>query len=388
MAHYFATCPRGLEGLLAEELAACGAHAITALPGGVAFSGERETCYRANLWSRLATRILWRVGHGRYRGEEDVYRLTRAIPWPALFDLGRTLRVYVSAIRSPLRSLDFITLRIKDAVCDRFRAETGARPSVDTAAPDVRIHAFLSADEATLYLDTSGAPLYQRGYKHAAVEAPLKENLAAGILLLAGWQPGTPLLDPMCGSGTFLLEAALMAYDIAPGLARTFGFFHLADFDAALWQKLLAQAQARRRPPAAQPIFGSDISADQLARARRNLAAAGVQEGVRLECVDLLERGAPATAGVLVANPPYGVRLEQRQRLAAFYPRLGDALKRNFAGWCCHLLSADPQLPRSIGLRPSRRTPLYNGALECRLYEFRIVAGPMRRRRTAPSAGN
>ncbi len=381
MEHFFATCPRGLEALLADELAALGATRTEAVPGGVGFDGSRETCYRANLWSRIATRILWRVAQGPYRNEEDIYRLAYGVDWQERFGVRRTLRVYLTAIRSPLNSLDFTTLRIKDAVCDRFRAECGERPSVDTAEPDVRIHAFLSDREATLYLDTSGDPLYKRGYKFASVEAPLKENLAAGILQLAGWRPGTALLDPMCGSGTFLLEAALIAHDIAPGLARKFGFFRLEPFDAALWQRLHDEAKARRRPAAPQPIFGSDSSVDQVERARQNLAAAGLHESVQLKQADLLDLAAPAPEGVMVANPPYGVRLEEREKLAAFYPKLGDALKRGFAGWRCYFISADTQLPKLIGLKASKRTPLFNGALECRLLEYKIVSGQMRGKR-------
>ena len=380
MEQYFATCPRGLEDQLAGELAALGATRIEAVAGGVGFAGTRETCYRANLWSRIATRILWRVAHGHYRSEEDIYRLAHGVAWHERFGVRRTLRVYMTAIRSPLKSLDFTTLRIKDAVCDRFRAEAGERPSVDTAEPDVRIHAFLTDREATLYLDTSGEPLYKRGYKYASVEAPLKENLAAGILLLAGWAPGVPLLDPMCGSGTFLLEAALIAHDMAPGLARKFGFFRLNDFDAALWQRLQDEAKSRRQAAIAQPIWGSDASADQVERARQNLAAAGLHDAVQLKRADLLELAAPAAEGVMVANPPYGVRLDEQERLAAFYPQLGDALKKNFAGWRCHFISADMQLPKLIGLKASKRTPLYNCALECRLFEFRMVAGSMRSR--------
>ena len=346
--------------------------------GGVGFEGPLELAYVVNLESRLASRVLWRVGGGPYRDERELNALARGIAWPTHFRADRTIRVDVAATRSPLRSLEFATLTVKDAVCDRFRAETGERPSVDTAEPNVRIHAFLSDREATLYLDTSGEPLYKRGFKYASVEAPLKENLAAGILMLAGWQPGTPLLDPMCGSGTFLIEAALMAHDIAPGLARKFGFFRLDNFDAALWQKLLTEAEARKRPLVAQPIFGSDISQDQVERARQNLAAADMHECVRLERADLLLRSPPAEEGVLVANPPYGIRLEEQEGLAAFYPKLGDALKRRFAGWRCYFISADPQLPRLIGLKASRRTPLFNGALECRLYEYKLVAGSNR----------
>jgi putative N6-adenine-specific DNA methylase len=378
---FFASCPRGLEALLAEELMQAGAGRVDTVAGGAGFTGEWETCYRANLESRIATRILWRVGHGGYKREEDIYKLAHGLPWQEWFAVRRTLRVYMTAIRCPLKSLDFLTLRIKDAVCDRFRAEVEARPSVDTAEPDVRIHAFLTEREATLYLDTSGDALYMRGYKYASVGAPLKENLAAGILRLSGWQPGTPLLDPMCGSGTFLIEAAQMAHDIAPGLGRPFGFARLENFDEPLWHRLRAAAEARRKPIVPQEIFGSDIDADMIARAQQNLAAAKLEEAVHLQCADLLELAPPAPEGVLVANPPYGVRLDEAERLADFYPKLGDALKKRYAGWRCYLFSGDPQLPRLIGLKASKRTPLFNGALECRLLEYRMVSGQMRDRR-------
>ena len=186
---YFAPCPRGLETLLADELAAAGASAIRQVPGGASFEGDLACCYRANLESRLATRILRRVAHGVYAREDDIYRLAREVPWARLFDVSRTIRVDVNAIRCPLKSLDFLALRIKDAVCDAFREATGARPDVNTKSPDVRLAAFLTEREATIYLDTSGEPLYKRGFKRAAVEAPLKENLAAGILRLTGWTP-------------------------------------------------------------------------------------------------------------------------------------------------------------------------------------------------------
>lgn len=380
--HFFAPCPRGLEPLLADELAAAGGTEVGGVPGGVGFEGGWEAAYRANLESRIATRVMWRLAQGAYASEDDVYRLAAGIDWPRLFGVDNTLRVYVTAQRSKLRSLEFVTLRVKDAVCDCFRDACGRRPSVDTRSPDVRIHLFLTADTATLYLDTSGEALYQRGHKIAKVEAPLKENLAAGILRLTGWQPGVPLLDPMCGSGSFLIEAAQMSLDDAPGLSREpgeFGFERLANFDAALWRRLQQEAAQRRREATRLPIWGSDIAADAVARARQNLAHAGIDDLVTVERADLLERAAPAPEGILVANPPYGERLASGEELAAFYPRLGDALKKRFAGWRCYLLSADTQLPKLIGLKPSKKTPLFNGQLECRLYEFVIVAGSHRK---------
>jgi 23S rRNA (guanine2445-N2)-methyltransferase len=374
---FFAPCPRGLEALLADELGRCGARDVAAVSGGVGFGGDWRCCCRANLESRLATRILWQVAAGPYRREEDVYRLAYDVPWHAQFEVERTLRVDVTAIRSPLKSLDFVALRVKDAVCDRFRAECGSRPSVDTRTPEVRIQVFLTANEATLYLDTSGEPLYKRGFKQSKVEAPLKENLAAGILLLAHWRPGEALLDPMCGSGTLLLEAAQMALDIAPGLGRRFGFEALAACDPALWRELLNEAAGRRRPVVPLAIYGSDLYGEQVRRARENLSAAGLAHAVQLKQANVLELPAPASSGVWVANPPYGARLGEKEELMQFYPQLGDALKRRYAGWRCYFFSADKELPRLIGLRSTRRIPLYNGPLECRLYEYLMVAGSM-----------
>ncbi len=377
-AKLFAPCPRGLENPLAAELAGFGASAVQAVAGGVAFEGDTRVIYRANLESRIATRVLLRLFTLPYRSEEDIYRASYELDWPQRFEVGRSIRVYLSAQRCPLKSLDFLTLRIKDAVCDRFRSAVGSRPNVDTRAPEVRIHAFLDATQFTLYLDTSGEPLFKRGARAAQGEAPLKENLAAGILRLAGWQPGTALLDPMCGGGTFLVEAVQIALDIAPGSARSFGFEKLKNFDTALWRKLRAEAEARRKPLAPLPIYGSDLYGDTLKLAHANLRAAGLEQAVQLKQANALEISAPAETGVLVTNPPYGERMGEQQELAAFYPKFGDALKRKFAGWNCYILSADMNLPKLIKLQVSKRTPLFNGALECRLFEYRIVAGSMR----------
>ncbi|HEX8009347.1 MAG TPA: THUMP domain-containing protein [Casimicrobiaceae bacterium] len=375
---YFAPCPRGLEAPLAEELKALGAASVAPTDGGVAFAGALELAYRANLESRLASRILWRVGGGRYRNERDVYELAHALDWPRWFRAERTLRVDVAATRSPLPSLEFATLRIKDAVCDRHRAVAGKRPSVSKERPDVRVHGYLTTDQATFYLDTSGEPLFKRGYRRETAEAPLRENLAAGLLRLAAWQPGTALLDPFCGSGTIAIEAALIALDVAPGLKRTFGFQKLDWYDGPTWQRIKQAAQRRMKSVAPAAIHASDDDPRAIQQCGANLAAAGLAGAVALERADALSRTAPAPAGTIVTNPPYGARLAESSALAELYPRLGDALKRHFAGWTAYLLSGDPRLPKLIGLKASRRTPLFNGALECRLYEYRLVAGSAR----------
>jgi putative N6-adenine-specific DNA methylase len=380
---FFATCPRGLERVLAEELTALGAQNVSSVDGGASFEGEFALCYRANLESRVASRIMWQVGHGTYRSERDIYEAVRALSWHEWFTIDHTIRVDVAGIRAPVKSLEFVTLRVKDAVCDAFRAKTGERPSVDTRAPDARIHAFLTATDFTIYLDTSGQALFKRGYRKSTGEAPLRENLAAGILELSGWRPGTALLDPMCGSGTFLCEAALIAMDRAPGLDREFGFEKLATFDSRAWAKLVDAARSRVKPAVDLRIFGSDRYGDALKLARENLAAIGAEDAVPLKQADVVEMPAPAPDGILVTNPPYGVRLQDQQKIAELYPRLGDALKKKFSGWTAYLFTADMRLPKLIGLSASRRTPLYNGALECRLFEFKLVAGSMRKQKSS-----
>jgi putative N6-adenine-specific DNA methylase len=379
---FFATCPRGLEPVLARELTACGARAPVALGGGVKFEGDLATCYRANLRSRIASRILWRVAEASYANEHDVYAACMSVPWPERFPVDRTIRVDVSAIRSPVKSLEFVTLRVKDAVCDRFRADVGSRPDVDTRAPAVRVHAFLDARTVTFYLDTSGEPLWKRGWRGDTGDAPLRENLAAGIVALSGWTGDEPFLDPMCGSGTILLEAAAQALGIAPGGRRSFGFEKLAGFDARLLERVREEARAAEEPRRKVAIFGADKAGAEVARARAAAEAAGFAGAIQLKQANVLELPAPAPHGVLVANPPYGVRVGEEAELAAFYPKLGDALKARYAGWRCYLLTADLRLAKLIGLKASKRTPLYNGPLECRLFEFAIVAGSMRRERT------
>lgn len=380
---FFAPCPRGLESSLAAELIQLDIASPHILQGGVAFQGDWTTCYRANLESRIASRILWQVAKGHYRIENDIYQMTFALPWTEWFGPQKTIRVNLAAIKCSLRSLDFVTLKIKDAICDKFRENCGKRPSVDTHAPDMRIHAFLDAQQFTLYLDTSGEALFKRGLRKTHGEAPLRENLAAGMLALASWRPGIPLLDPMCGSGTLLLEAVQIACQIAPGSGRKFAFENLKFFNATSWIQLKQAAIQRQLPCSFQSIYGSDLYGSALADARNNFTAAGLADCVSLKQANVLEISAPAETGILITNPPYGVRIGEQQELAELYPKLGNVFKKKFSGWRVYLLTADPMLPKLIRLTPSRRTPLFNGALECRLLEYKIVAGSMRREKPA-----
>ncbi|MGY8848632.1 MAG: THUMP domain-containing class I SAM-dependent RNA methyltransferase [Burkholderiales bacterium] len=377
--HFFAPCPRGLESVLAAELKKLGGLSIQTNDGGVKFQGSWHTCYRINLESRIASRILWQITKKPYIDETDIYKISHAFPWNEWISSTNTIRVNVAAKKCPLRSLEFVTLRIKDAVCDKFRELTNKRPSINTVNPDIRIHGFLDAREFTLYLDTSGDALFKRDLRKTTGEAPLRENLAAGILQLAGWKPGIPLLDPMCGSGTFLLEAVQIALNIAPGIKRNFAFEKFKKFDSPLWNKIKEESISQQKEKLQQPIYGSDLYGDALLDAQANLDLAGFSDLVALKQGNILEIPSPAPTGILITNPPYGKRVGDLDELADLYPKIGDILKNKFVGWSAYFLTGDALLPKSIRLSASRRTPLFNGAIECRLLEYKIVAGGMRK---------
>ena len=383
---FFAPCPRGLEGVLEAELQSLSVPMTTKTEGGVGFNAPWSTTYWVNLKSHIASRVLWEVSQRAYKTEQDVYHAAYALAWPDWFTPTQTIKVKVSARRCPLTSLDFLTLRIKDAICDKFVAARHKRPSVDTQRPNIRVDAFLDQSTVTFYLDTSGEPLFKRGYRMGPVEAPLRENLAAGILRLAGWTPHDVLLDPMCGSGTIPLEAALMARQAAPGIARNFGFERLLIHDATQWERQREAARTKQIAAAPSTIYASDRDPAMVEVAQRTFQGAGIATDIRLKQSDVLELLAPAAQGVMVINPPYGVRLSRRDELESFYPKLGDWLKQRFAGWRAYVLTSDARVPKLIGLTPSKRIPLFNGALECRLYEFVIVQGGARRRLILPKS--
>ena len=376
---FFATCPRGLEALLADELLVQRALKILVTDGGVSFEGNLDTMYRVNLHSRIATRIMSRVGQGSYATEEDIYKATFKLHWPSWFKVNQTIRVKVTGVKCPLKSLDFVTLRIKDAVCDRFREEGALRPSVSVRDPDVRIHAYLTENQYQLYLDTSGAPLYQRGFRDVSVIAPLRENLAAGIIMLSGWIPGTPFLDPMCGSGTFLIEAAMMAVNQPPGMKRTFGFQKLTNYDESLWKKIETEAMNKMKPIEFLDIYGSDMDLRAVRVARHNLKVAGLEEVAKVIQSDFVKLEPPTTEGTLVTNPPYGQRIGEDEDLKEVYPVWAKHMKESFGGWDTYFLTADLEMPKDMRLKPTKKTPLYNGALECRLFEIKMVAGSNRK---------
>ena len=381
---FFAPCPQGLEGVLEQELHELGVPLTTKTDGGIAFLAPWATMYWVNLKSHLASRVLWDVGHASYLSEDDIYRAAYSLSWPDWFTSAQTIKVKVSARRCPLPSLDFLTLRIKDAVCDKFMAVRHKRPNVDTHHPHIRIDAFLDESTVTFYLDTSGDPLFKRGHRVLSVEAPLRENLAAGLLRLAGWTPQEVLLDPMCGSGTIPLEAALMGRKIAPGQSRGFGFERLIIHDPKRWGHLREASRVKQLTTLPTAIYASDHDPAAVKIAQRIFQGAGVGIDLRLRQSDVLDVEAPAAHGVIMLNPPYGVRLSTPEALDDFYPKLGDWLKQRFSGWRAYIFTGDLRVPKLIGLAPSRRIPLFNGPLECRLYEFLIVPGSMRKLTAVP----
>jgi putative N6-adenine-specific DNA methylase len=396
---YFCPCPRGLEAALAEELGEIAADGKTLavhnqVPGGVHCSGTLADAYRINLHSRIASRVLLRMAHAGYSNENDIYDLALAQPWEDWFGVQHTIRIDVTAIKSPLRSLEFTTLKIKDAICDRFRDICSERPSVDTRTPDMRIVGFLDARNFTLYLDTSGEALFKRGWRLETGEAPLRENLAAGLLRVAGWKPGMVLLDPMCGSGTILIEAAQMLAGIPPGGRREFAFEKFRSFDADQWRALKNSVKPNP-PPTVPTIFGSDISGDMVTITRNNLNQAGIPFEVPLKQIEAQEIKPPsAEAGLILTNPPYGERIGVRgdaalptdELFTAFFSAFGTTLKQRFAGWQVFLFSADFGLPKLLRLKEARKTPFFNGALECRLFRFDMVAGFNRREQAKPAS--
>ena len=378
--NYFASCPRGLEDILIQELNQISASEIKKTDGGVSFSGSLETLYKANLSSRIATRILCRVKEGNYIKEDDIYNAALSVKWTDLFDISKTIKVSTTGIQCPLKSIDFMTLRIKDAVCDQFRNKINRRPDVAVRDPDVRIHLFLEKNTFQLYIDSSGIALYQRGFRKDSVEAPLRENLAAGIIYLSGWAPGESFLDPMCGSGTFLIEASMIAANQAPGLKRKFGFESWKNFDSDLLNKIKLGYEAQIIKGEPLRVFGSDKDIRAIRVAKKNLAAAGFEDSVELSCKDFNQIKAPKDAGVLVANPPYGIRIGEDDDLAEIYPLWASTLKNIFAGWRAYFLTSDLRMPKLMRLSPSKKTPLYNGALDCRLFEIKMVAGSNRKK--------
>ncbi len=397
----FLPCAAGVEDYLAPEV-----QTITGLSGadvvkrrgGVWVNGSWRAVQLLNLHCRLAQRVLVELSFTEYRNERDLYEAASAVAWEIWFTPRQSIKVEVTAQHSPLTSLNFAALKIKDAVCDRFRDKAhGVRPDVDTRNPDVRIYTHLTTDSCTLYIDTSGEPLFKRGWREDTGDAPLKETLAAAMLAASGWADGEgdlPVLyDPCCGSGTVVIEAAQIACNIAPGSLRRFAFEKYLPFQAHVWAAIREEAQSRVvRPEPGQValIYGSDVAFRMVDFARRNAERAGVADVIAFRGGDALQRMPPVEqGGVMLLNPPYGERIEvagvagqAAGREAAwmdkdgdFFNQLASHWKKNYAGWNAWILTPDLKLPSKMRLKESRRVPLWNGPIECRLFRFDLVAG-------------
>lgn len=385
----FATCPKGVEPLLAAELANFGATEIKERNGGVSFTGEQLIAYRTCLWSRLAIRVLMPLTTFPLPDADALYAGAKTIDWPELFELSSTFAIEVAGHSPNIAHTNYAGLKVKDAIADAFREKHGERPNVDPDSPNIRVHLHMDKLNATLSLDLGGDSLHRRGYRLRSVEAPLKENLAAAILMRAGWPAlmaeNAPLLDPMCGSGTLVIEAAMMAADIAPGLERLrWGFEHWLEHKPKVWNDLLAEARARKAKGLAKKLpvmMGQDIDASTIKSARLNAERAGLAKYLQWQVMDASEmRPVGDKPGLVVVNPPYGERLGAEAEIIKLYSLFGTALKLRFSGWKASVFTGRADLGPRIGLRTTKMYALFNGALPCKLLNFdmspRAAAAP------------
>ena len=439
--YLFLPCAAGVETYLATEvqrITGVGQDDLRTFRAGVMVRGSWRDAMLLNLHSRLAQRVLVELSYTQYRSEQDLYNAAAAVAWELWFSPRESFKIEITAQHSPLKSLNFAALKIKDAVADRFRHKTGVRPDVDTRWPDARIYAHLTTEDLTLYIDTSGEPLFKRGWRADKGDAPLKETLAAAMLAASGWSQGdgtaanpeglvaqgVPLYDPCCGSGTIAIEAAHIACNMAPGSMRRFGFEKLVPFQAHVWQGLLDNARAQQCEPRA-PVYGSDVAFRMVDFAQRNAERAGVAHAVQLRGGDALQRMPPCDLpGVMLVNPPYGERIEaagvagaaRRARYSPpteyvspyedayddadgarmdtprfgardiaqtedggdFFAQLASHWKKSYPGWTAWMLTPDLKLPSRMRFKESRRVPMWNGPIECRLFRFDLRAGSMR----------
>ncbi len=372
MNRYFATVARGLEAIAAQELERLGAQEVRPDFTGVHFAGDQALLYRVNLWSRTIFRVLVPIQEFFCPNADVLYQEVQKIAWQDYLQPDHTLAVNSTGGNQALNHTHFTALQVKNAIVDQQRHQLGQRSNIDTHNPDVLINAHIRQDRCILSLDSSGTSLHRRGYRPAMGTAPLKETLAAALLDMAAWDTSLPFLDPLCGSGTLPLEAGLKSLNIAPGLFRTkFGFMSWPDFDPQLWQALLTEAQNSQVTNLKAPILGSDRDPDALAQAQSNAKRCGAHQ-ITFSQTELSKLEAPADCGVLICNPPYGERLGDPSQLGPLYKTLGDIFKQRFKGWTAYILTGNKALAKQIGLRASRRIPVYNGTLACTLLKYEL----------------
>ena len=380
--HLTATTQFGLEELLADELYHLGADITHVGSRAVEFIGDQRLLYEVALWSRLSMRLLRPFAAFYAPDEKALYREVGRIDWADFIGPGQTFAITSVVNRSTFEHSLFVAQLTKDAIVDQFRARTGERPSVDTRTPDIRLHLRMSENEVILSLDAAGDSLHRRGYRQHTNEAPLNEVLAAGLVLLSGWDGKKPLIDPMCGSATILTEAGLLAQRIAPGLFHQgkFGFENWYDFDPALWNQVREEAKAQRLEEPQAYLAGSDLDPKTIDMAAANITAAGLEDYIRLSVRDVKDAIAPPKEepGIVITNPPYGERLGEEAEMAALYKTIGDALKANFQGYDAFVFTGNLEAAKSIGLKAAKRTPLFNGPIDCRLLKYELYRGSRR----------
>ncbi|MGD1867055.1 MAG: class I SAM-dependent RNA methyltransferase [Phormidesmis sp.] len=373
MNQYFATVARGLEPLMVKELEQLGATDVQ--PGfcGAAFKGDRTLLYKVNLWARLPFRILLRISEFDCADGDNLFAGVQRIDWSEYLTPELTLSVTATGKTDALHHTHFTSLQVKNAIVQQQTDTLGYRSDVDTHEPDVRINVHLHENRATISLDSSGDSLHRRGYRPAVGAAPLKESLASALIQMSGWQPGQAFFDPLCGSGTLPLEAALRSLRVAPGLFRErFGFETWLDFDEALWDEMLNEAEDQQQEDLAAFVGGSDRDLNVIVQANSNAQKCGIEHLVKFQQSELENVEAPTDSGIVMCNPPYGERLGKDTDLAAFYKLLGTVLKERFKGWTAYILSGNKALSRNIGMKSAERTPVYNGALLCQLMKYDI----------------
>jgi putative N6-adenine-specific DNA methylase len=371
---YFAACTLGLEAALVSELTALGAQQIQQRPGGAGFTGDRRLGYAANLWLRSAIRVQEQLLLAPASDRDTLYQAVGRIDWQRYLGVEQTLAIDASVRDSGITHSGFAALTAKDAIVDQFRAALGRRPNVDTSRPDLPLKLVLKHDVLTLYRNLSGTSLHKRGWRPVQVKSPLNEATAAGILLLSGWDRASPMVDPMCGSGTFLIEAALLAADRAPGLQRGFAFERWPDFDAALWSELRAEAAGRARHRLPFALEGADRHEGAVSIARLSAEAAGVAGLLRLRVAEAAQWQPSSVPAAVFCNPPWGERLGEGEDLVGSWRDLGRFLRERCAGAHAFVLCGNAELTRHLGLRATRRWPVMNGPIECRLLEYEMRA--------------
>jgi putative N6-adenine-specific DNA methylase len=366
----------GLEPVLAQELTQLGANNVQIGRRMVSFTGDKEMMYRANFQLHTAIRILKPIKHFKARSAEDVYNEVKTVDWSQYILKGKTFSVDSVVYSEEFRNARFVTYKVKDSIVDQFREKTGDRPNISVSNPDIRLHIHIAEDDATLCLDSSGESLHRRGYRQESVEAPLNEVLAAGMILLTGWRGETDFIDPMCGSGTLPIEAALIARNISPGVFRKeFAFEKWPDFDQDLFDRIYNDDSQERE--FTHHIYGYDVDMKAVNTAKLNVKAAGLSKDVTIEHQDFKDFTKPAEKSIIIMNPPYGERISTPNLLGT-YRMIGEKLKREFAGNTAWVLSYREECFEQIGLKPSLKIPLYNGSLECEFRKYMMFDGKMK----------